>query len=72
MAGIYTVFEKEGIHLPGFVILTTAANSSVLPIHNRMPVVMEKQEQVLWLKDETFARQVIEREGPQLEALLMA
>lgn len=69
MAGLYTVYEKEEIRLPGFVILTTAANSSVQPIHNRMPVIMKKQEQELWLKDETFAREIISQEGPRLDVL---
>jgi putative SOS response-associated peptidase YedK len=63
MAGIYAVYGN----LPGFVILTIAANPSVQPIHNRMPVIIKKQEQEVWLKDEDFARRIITREGPHLD-----
>lgn len=71
MAGIYTIYEEEGIQMPGFVILTTAANPSMQPIHDRMPVIMAKHEQAAWLQDEVFARHIIEREGPPLEARLV-
>ena len=71
MAGIYTVYEQAGMQLPGFVILTTAANPSMQPIHDRMPVIMAKHEQEAWLHDEVLARQIIKREGPQLEARLV-
>ncbi len=69
MAGLYSVYEQDGIKLPSFVILTTAANLSVQPIHNRMPVILEKHEQETWLKDAGFARHIIERQGPRLKAL---
>jgi putative SOS response-associated peptidase YedK len=72
MAGFYNVYEKQGIYLPGFVILTTAASPSVQAIHGRMPVIIEKHEQESWLKDQYFALHVIGRKGPQLVTLLIA
>lgn len=71
MAGLYTVYEQAGRQLPGFVILTTAANPSMQPIHDRMPVIMAKNEQEAWLQDDVLARQIIKREGPKLEARLV-
>ena len=68
MAGIYAIYRQEGMDLPGFVILTTAASPSVQPIHDRMPVILQPDERSDWLRDEIFARRVIEREGPWLEA----
>ncbi|MBP1760726.1 MAG: yedK [Firmicutes bacterium] len=68
MAGIYANYRREGMDLPGFVILTTAASSSVQPIHDRMPVILQPDERTDWLQYESFARRVIEREGPSLEA----
>lgn len=62
MAGLYN--NQPG--LPGFVILTTAASPSVQPVHNRMPVILEKHEQEEWLKDEGFARHILQRQGPHL------
>jgi putative SOS response-associated peptidase YedK len=68
MAGIYTRFEKADINMPGFVILTTTANSSIKAIHDRMPVIIQPHEKDAWLTDESFAHYVIDREGPLLEA----
>lgn len=67
MAGLYTVYQKEGADQPAFVLLTTAANGPVQDIHDRMPVIISADEQEPWLKDEVFARQVLQREGPFLE-----
>jgi len=71
MAGIYTRFENTDINLPGFVILTTTANSSIKAIHDRMPVIIQPHEKDAWLTDESFARHIIDREGPLLEAAMV-
>ena len=69
MAGLYSVYKKEGVTIPAFVILTTDANRWVQPVHDRMPVILDGDEQEMWLKDEIFARHVLEREGPPLEMI---
>lgn len=46
MAGIYNEYDGK----PCFVILTTAANNSISPYHNRMPVLMRRDELRDWLK----------------------
>lgn len=71
MAGIYALLEKDNIKFPGFVILTTAANSSVKTIHDRMPVILQPEEKEAWLTDNSYARHLIEREGPLLEAAMV-
>ena len=48
MAGVYR--EEKGITLPVFVILTRAAAPSVSCIHDRMPVILPKSVQTLWLE----------------------
>lgn len=45
MAGIYQVFAGQ----PRFVILTTAANESMAPIHDRMPVILTEDEVGQWI-----------------------
>jgi putative SOS response-associated peptidase YedK len=37
---------------PSFVILTTAAQDSIREIHDRMPVILKKDERSAWLKGE--------------------
>lgn len=71
MAGIYTIYEQKGVQLPGFVILTTTANSSMQPIHDRMPVIVEPHEQADWLQDEVMAQHIITRQGPRLEVQMV-
>lgn len=47
MAGIYNQFEGEN----RFVILTTEANSSMADVHNRMPIVVPKEQIDDWIMD---------------------
>ncbi|UNC90997.1 SOS response-associated peptidase [Candidatus Contubernalis alkaliaceticus] len=53
MAGIYNRFkDSSGIEYEAFVIITTASNNQVVNIHNRMPVILSRQEEELWLNPE--------------------
>lgn len=47
MAGFYNIYGNE----EHFVILTTQANESVKPVHDRMPLVLEREEIVSWLSE---------------------
>lgn len=49
-AGIWEVWRSpEGQVMESCAILTTAANASVAPIHDRMPVILHPDELGLWL-----------------------
>lgn len=50
MAGFFDRFQ-DGDH---FVILTTAANASVSPVHDRMPLILGKEEVEAWIYDDAF------------------
>ena len=58
MAGIYSQYEDED----RFVILTTAANVSMEPVHDRMPLILDEEEILPWLtersKTEDFLNKV--------------
>lgn len=47
MAGCFSRWEDGG----HFVIITTAANSSVAPVHDRMPLILEPEEVKQWIQD---------------------
>lgn len=47
MAGIYSRY-RDGER---FVILTTQANASMQPVHDRMPLLLEKDEVIPWIYD---------------------
>lgn len=62
MAGLYNEFDGQ----PCFVILTTGANRSMVEIHNRMPVVLNKDGVSDWMADESVALHLLDQEPPQL------
>ena len=62
MAGLY----DWGEGLPRFTILTTAANFSIAPIHDRMPLVIPASEGLEWLNDPIAASLLLGREPAAL------
>jgi len=67
MAGMIGTFHDAfGVEYNAFTILTTAANESVSPIHDRMPVILGADEVDLWITDNGFMEFVLHRPGPEL------
>lgn len=62
MAGIYNYYNEES----RFVILTTAANASMATIHDRMPVILRKEELKTWLLDDSKASDIMKEAMPTL------
>jgi putative SOS response-associated peptidase YedK len=53
-AGLYdTWHDADGSELHSFTIITTAPNPLVAPIHNRMPVILRRDDEAAWLEQET-------------------
>ncbi len=49
-AGLYDVWrDAEDKEFPSYTIITTEPNSKVARIHNRMPVILTKDEEKKWL-----------------------
>lgn len=48
MAGIYNLYENEA----RFVILTTAANTSIEDVHDRMPLLLTENQIEQWIFDD--------------------
>ena len=57
MAGCFYPFDGQD----RFVILTTAANPSVSPVHSRMPLILERDELTAWVRDDTAAARLLEK-----------
>ena len=62
LCGLYKVID--GIYR--FVILTRAANESMIEIHNRMPVIVGENEVRPYLTDLTAAAAIIQTSSPRL------
>lgn len=63
MAGFYNCFQGQD----RFIILTTVANASVERIHDRMPLILEKQELEEWVYDEKFLDHAPHKGSPMLQ-----
>jgi putative SOS response-associated peptidase YedK len=51
----YSAAKKEA----SFVIITTAPNKLIEPIHNRMPVIIPGEKQSLWLNNAKFEKSAL-------------
>lgn len=63
MAGFCKWYE-DGEH---FVILTTAANPSMEPVHDRMPLLLEQQEIAEWMLDNAKMEDILHKSPCLLE-----
>lgn len=49
-AGLYDIWkDNDGNALKTFTIITTKPNNTLGPIHNRMPVILHREQEELWL-----------------------
>ena len=52
MAGLYNSFYDDGKQYEAFTILTINANEQMQHIHERMPVIIKKDSEDIWLNSE--------------------
>jgi putative SOS response-associated peptidase YedK len=64
-AGLWDVWhgEKEE-EIKSFTILTTESNSLVRDLHHRMPLILRKENEALWLDPETPQERLVEALKP--------
>ncbi len=53
LAGIWNVYKGDIKKTYGFSILTTEANELMLPVHHRMPVIIQADDISKWLSNST-------------------
>lgn len=63
MAGCYDCIDGQD----RFVILTTEANSSVKPVHDRMPLILERNELESWVTDDNDVEYFLHKTPALLE-----
>ncbi len=60
-AGLWSVwYGEEGSRLRSCAILTTAPNAAVVPLHDRMPVILASQDEAEWLDPSTHPERLYE------------
>lgn len=62
MAGLYAI--RDGA--PRYCILTTAANESMKDVHDRMPLVLRRDQVKPWLNDPSATADILHMTPPQL------
>jgi len=65
MAGLYNEFDGER----RFVILTTDANASMQEIHNRMPIVLNRESANQWISDSQKTMSILNENHPLLNRI---
>ena len=63
MAGIWNYYDPE----QRFVILTTEANASMAPVHDRMPLILEPDEADMWLHDDKSVEFLLHKRPAELD-----
>lgn len=63
MAGCFKRYQEE----LRFVILTTEANASMKPVHDRMPLILERDEVATWLLDDSRTEEFLHKRPCLLE-----
>ena len=53
MAGLWDSWGEGTSQFFSFSILTTSANNIVLPLHDRMPILLDPEDEAKWLQDDT-------------------
>lgn len=64
LAGFYQLSDNKD----SFVILTTAANESMIKVHDRMPLMIGGKEVRDWLHDNAAAKEMLSSQMPLLES----
>ena len=61
LAGLYNIYRDGPRSYDAYVILTAEANPSMSPYHDRMPLVLLRDDKDKWLTDPGFAYEYVQR-----------
>jgi putative SOS response-associated peptidase YedK len=64
-AGVWQVWERDGARHVTCAIVTTTANDTLRPLHDRMPVIVAPQDWPLWLGEAGPGAATLMRPAPQ-------
>lgn len=66
VGGFYRIHKNDSGFETEAIIMTTKPNKSVVPIHDRMPLLIEKTQINEWLTNLDFARKKLTADMPEL------
>ena len=59
LAGLYTIEERDGLKYPVFTVLTREPGEEISFIHDRMPVVLGKENVKAWMDPDANPAEVV-------------
>ncbi len=62
IAGCYNYFDS----IAQSILFTTAPNESMVPIHDRMPLILQKNQINAWIYNDDFAKNFLDSAMPSL------
>lgn len=72
LGGIYNDFvDKGGNPVIGLAIVTTSANEQMSVLHHRMPLIINREEESLWLKSNSKLPEILNMLNPYKENQLV-
>ena len=51
-AGLYDLWSKDDVELLSYTVITTAPNELMQSLHDRMPVILKREDYAAWLEPE--------------------
>ncbi len=67
-AGLWDTWERfDGKRLSTFTIITTEPNTLAAQVHNRMPVILQRSEESMWLEGDDEAASSLLRPYPETD-----
>lgn len=70
-AGLYSIWESaDGSYLPTFAIMTTPSSPRLKLFHDRMPVILSKDDESLWLNPITPSVRLFPLLRPAVDSLI--
>lgn len=61
LAGLYRIEERGGIQVPVFAVITRDAVGNLRGLHDRMPLILEREDVLAWIRPDGNPREIAEK-----------
>lgn len=61
LAGLYRIEERKGLQVSVFSVLTRDATEELREIHDRMPVILQREDVESWIKPDGNPQEISQR-----------
>lgn len=61
LAGLYPIEERKGLQVPVFSVLTRNATEKLRSIHDRMPLILQREDVAAWIRPDGNPQEISQR-----------